>query len=208
MEEKTHKKNINKTWILIFILAVITFSLLGISITAKNKIYKPIPPKDLNVNPAKTSLYFSDEVRNSSNSGTYELDLKIDTKDNKINLAQLEMIFEPNSISKVDIKPGNFIKNPVIIQKSINPETGRIKYWIGIFPNETGISGQGTLAILSFTKVGTSSSSIEFLPKTSISADGIKKSVLSDSKPGIVKIIPTITKPPFLRPSTSPTLPQ
>jgi hypothetical protein len=192
-ESKNTKTKMNKTWILVAVLVIITVILLVVSLTAKNTLKSPTTSKEMTQDVAHTSLFFSDDIRPSTTSGTYEMDINIDTNDNKVTFAQLEMSYDPKNLTRVDIKPGTFIKNPVIIQKNIN--NGRIKYWIGIEKNQKGIQGKGILATLTFTKSGANSAEINFLPKTSVSAAGTDQSVLKNMVSGYINTLPNTTSP-------------
>lgn len=200
--EKT-KVKMNKTWILVAVLVIITAVLLVISLTAQNPFISPNKASETPRIKAETSLLFSDSVRVGSVSGTYEVDINIDSGENKVTLVQLEMNYDTSQLSKVDIKPGNFIGSPAVIQKSINTADGRIKYWIGVKPNQSGVNGRGVIATLVFAKPATGAAQIIFLPKTSISASGTDQSVLKSVASGYILNLPTITASPSSIPNSS-----
>lgn len=189
-DEKT-KSKMNKTWILIAVLVIITGILLILSLTAKKPISSPTPISENKNQTAQSLLYFSNELRESSTSATYEVDILINSNENEITQAQLELSFDPNVLTKVDIKPGSFIRSPVIIQKNINTTDGRIKYWIGVNPNEKGIQGKGAIATMVFSKNGSTAAQVNFLPKTSISGVNTNQSVLKNATSGYFNILPT-----------------
>lgn len=202
-KEKSRKNTMNKTWILVAILVVITGILLTVSLTAKNPIPGPTASEKMDENTPQATLVFSDFVRRSEVPGVLDVDINIDTGENKMTLAQLEMSYEPNSLTRVDIKPGSFIKNPRVLQKSINSENGRIKYWIGTASERNGIKGKGVIAIVSFAKIGTGAAQINFLPKTSITAEGLNYSILKNMVSGYIFNLPTSSYQEV--PSASPT---
>lgn len=200
------KNKMNKTWILVAILVVIAAILLVVSLSAKNTLKNPSTSKEMSEDVAHTSLSFSENVRPGASPDNYEVDIQIDSSDNKVTFAQLEMSYDPASLTQVDIKPGNFIQNPVILQKSVNATDGRIKYWIGISPNQKGVQGKGVIATLSFSKSGSTGAAINFLPKTSVSATGTDQSVLKDMVSGYIDALPSSSS--SLPVSTSPVISQ
>lgn len=206
--KESEAAKMNKTWILVAVLVVITFVLLIVSLTAKNPFINPNRAKITPEVASETSLIFSDTVRVGTVSGTYEVDINIDTGENEVTLAQLEMKYNPGEFQRVDLKPGNFINNPVILQKSINTMDGRIKYWIGVSPNQDGVSGQGVIATLIFAKPATGASQITFLPKTSISATGTDQSVLKNMVSGYIFNLPSGSPTPTFSLSPTPTVSQ
>jgi hypothetical protein len=205
--KQPEKIKMNKTWILVAVLVIITVVLLIVSLTAKNPFINHNEVEKTPKVMAETTLLFSDIVRVGTTSGTYEVDININSGENKVILAQLEMNYNPNQLNKVDIKSGNFINNPVVLQKSINTADGRIKYWVGVKPDQSGISGSGVIATLVFSKPGTGAAQITFLPKTSISAAGVNESVLKSMASGYIFNLPTPTRgtSPSASPNISPT---
>lgn len=204
-KNKTKISKIGKSWIFVAAIVVITGVLLVLSITSKNHISTSSPLKETEVDPAQTSLYFSDSPRISSASGTYDMDINIDTNQDKVTLVQLELSYDPKQLVRVDIQPGSFINNSVIVQKNVDPFNGRIKYWLGTQPNQTGIKGKGVVATITFVKIGSGSAQIIFLPKTSVSASGTNESVLKTMTPGIINILPQpIRKFPIVSPTKTP----
>ena len=184
-----------KTWIIVAGIVILTGILLILSVNSTNLINNnPSSSTKTEKNVAHTSLEFASEPRIASPSGTYEIDLNINTGSDKVNLTQLEMSYNPKQLTRVDIKPGTFINNPVVIQKNVDAENGRIKFWLGTNPNQTGSSGNGTLATISFVKIGSGSAKIIFLPKTSVNADGSSESVLKNMTPAIIGTLPVPTR--------------
>jgi len=195
-ENQKPKNKMNKTWILVAILVIITVILLVVSLTAKNTLTKPSASKDMNRDVAHTSLNFSDDFRPGSSPNTYEVDVNIDTNDNKVTFAQLEMTYDPKLINIVDIRPGDFFTDPDVKQKNIIPADSRIKFWSGMKPNQKGKQGKGVVAVITFTKIGSSPAQINFLPKTSVQAAGTDRSVLKDMVSGYIKNLPSTTSSP------------
>lgn len=200
LEIKDDKKSkMNKTWILIAVLVVITGILLILSLTAKKPDSTSTPIAQNANEIAQSHLSFSNEIRESSGSATYETDIILNSNGNQITQTQLELSYDPDILTLVDIKPGTFIKNPVIIQKSINTTDGRIKFWIGINPGANPVQGSGAVATLVFSKSSSGAAQINFLPKTSVSGTGTDQSVLRNTNSGYFDILPTKKPTPTIR---------
>jgi len=200
---------INKTWVLIIILVILTGILLAISFFS-NKIrptaeVSPTVTFQPEKETAFTTLRISGEPRISTISGVFELDVIIDTNKNEVTMTQLEFAYDPDLLRIFDILPGSFLENPNEIQKNIDEENGRISYWLGVNPNERWVQGNGILATIIFTKLGTQSAQIDFTPKSSVNAFGIDSSVLMNTVPGFIYDLPTMTPAPTRLPTSSPT---
>lgn len=155
-----------QTLILIIFLTLFTAGLLILALNKSSyqpKIaYKlPIPSITVKKSVADTLLLFGDleVVPSSTASGTvqpkfdkYLLPILVKTGTNKITAVQLEMAFDPNVLTNIDIKPSNFLEGPIILINEINSRSGRISYALGIAPSasESGKQGEGTLATLTF----------------------------------------------------------
>lgn len=174
------KGKLNKTWLLVIGLVILTVVLLITSFASKN--FSPLKSTTNNENAdfAHTSLSVSEDVRTISE-GNYETDVLINTNGDKISGAQIELAFEPTLLTNVDISPGNFLSNPNILIKSIDTKNGTIKFIIAIKPGEKTVGGTGTIATLSFTKISSDPTNISFLPTSQISTTGLNKSVLKET---------------------------
>ena len=186
------KSNFSKAWIVVAAVVIITGILLILSVNSKNLISKPTPATQIKEDSPQTSLDFS-QARIASASGIYEIDVHINSGSNVVNLAQLEMSYNPKKLARVSIRPGTFLNNPVVIQNNVDPGSGRIKFWLGLSPDRPGSSGQGTLATITFAKVGSGSAQIIFLPKTSVTGDS-NQSILKNTTSAIINILPKPTK--------------
>jgi hypothetical protein len=182
-----------RTVILILVLVIITAGLVWLSVytvptqkPAENKI------STQQANFAKTSITLSSSPVLVENT-TYSLDTKISTSENKIIAAQLEISYDPKAIAVSDIVPGDFIKSPVELLKNIDEKNGRISYALGIKMGEKGVAGTGTIAKIMFVPVSGSTlktTSIDFLPKSKISAEGTyNKSVLKSTVGAVIDLL-------------------
>ena len=168
-----------KTFLLIFFLGLITIGLLAIALIPQ----KPAPETTLPIisNPLQTTLTILSTPTPQATPSSYMTDVLINTGQNRVTNVQLELSFDPNILTKVNIEPGDFFINPNIVLKNIDTKNGRITYVVAS-EDGAGVTGQEVLAKISFTtlKKGTPVN-IEFLPKTKVSAEGISQSVLKSS---------------------------
>lgn len=182
------KTGLNKTWLLVAGLVILTVILLVVSLTTKNFPGLPSGGRDEKLNLAHTSLAFSEEPRASSVSGTYEVDLNINTGDNEVQAAQLELVFDPKILTKVDIQPGSFFENPTVLSKKIDSKNGRITFAIANSTQSLPVKGTGVIATVSFSKSSTSETIISFLPHTQVSA-GRSGSVLKETVSAVIGVL-------------------
>lgn len=182
-----------RTFVLIAVLALVTLFLLILALAPSLKLnLKTTPTPTPYVSPAHTVLKINLPV--ASTSSTWTSDISIDTGSNKIAAVDLEILYGPKAITQVDIKPGTFFKDPVILNKKINPAKGTISYVLGVGLGQKAVSGKGTLATITFSKVtgATGQTGLVFLSGTGVSASG-----------EIVSVLKTVTNAVF--PLTSPT---
>lgn len=176
--------NISKrTLFLIFILIAAVLGLLALSLQRPAPTPTPTPTP---ISFARTTLSLS-EVLTSTISAQLSSNVEIDSL-NLVTAVQIELSYNPQDLTNVDIKAGDFFsgsaslgKNPAILLKNVDEKNGRVSYALGINPGENGVAGKGTVAVLTFRKNAASSSTtttISFLPKTLVSAEGITPSVL------------------------------
>lgn len=179
-----------RTLFLIFALFVIAFVLLMIA------FYKPStePSLPIETSPTpkiaveQTTLAFGESFVTASSSSSklkYSLPINIATGTNSVTAVQLELQYDPALLSSVAVIPGSFFTNPVLIFNEIDIPTGRISYALGISPADSGIKGSGVVANLTFeANAGIpQQTSILFLPKTLVTAEGITQSVLRATNP-------------------------
>jgi hypothetical protein len=190
-QKPKNKMKLNKTWIMVAILVGITGILLIVSLSSKIIFKEPAKPFVEKENIVKSTLLVSNEIRPSTKSGTFEVDVVAGPKGNKITVAQLEMNYDPNILRNVDIKPGNFFSNPTILAKKVDSKNGTIKFWVANPANQPGVTESGTVAVITFSKTGNAKTPLNFLPKTALSASGTDRSVLEEMVSGIVGTLPS-----------------
>ncbi len=187
MEEKTvqNKKGIPKqTLAFVTFLIAVTLVLLGLAVyTQKVGVPTPVTEKPTSPTYAHTSLKLTPPKNTPSLPSTYSTDVTITTNGDKVTAAQLELSYDPKVLTNVDIKPGTFIKNPVVLLKKVDQANGRISLAIGIPLGQNGLAGKGIVATITFNEVPTATGStiLDFLPKTAVTAEGVAQSVLKSS---------------------------
>ncbi|OGH21514.1 MAG: hypothetical protein A2958_02175 [Candidatus Levybacteria bacterium RIFCSPLOWO2_01_FULL_38_13] len=175
-----------RTLILILVLIGITAVLLAIALTPKqNPVTPPQKPSEQNLSLAQTILRISPPVSaiqtsTVSASPLYSSEVTIQTGGNKVTGVQLELSYDIAYIANFDIEPGPFFKNAGELIKKIDPQKGTVSYAITVPLSEGGVTGGGTVAVISFRQIGTPGefAKINFLPKTQVASETTDKSVL------------------------------
>jgi ABC-type oligopeptide transport system substrate-binding subunit len=185
-----------KTFILISLLVLITACLLVLALIPNFKnSTTPTKPKPIaNIDYAQTKLSLSNPTALSTTN--YETNVLISTGKNKVTVAQLEFVYDPKILGNVNIKPGAFFTNSVVLLKKIDQINGRITYVLGINPGDTPSTGDGTVATISFSNIASQaavSTPINFLPKTAVNAVGYAQSVLLKATGVLFSVSPTPT---------------
>jgi hypothetical protein len=190
-----------RTLILILVLIIVTVGLVWLSVyTVPGQKTTPIAKTPTVLPFAKTTITLSSSpTATFTNPDVYVLDSMISTEDNKITAVQLELSYDPKALTKVDILPGTFFKDPVVLLKNIDEKNGRISYAIAIKMGQQAVGGTGTIAQIQFSPLPGSNlttTSISFLPKTKVSAQGEAKTVLKSALGttiDLLKLTPTTT---------------
>lgn len=119
-------------------------------------------------------------------------DINIDTAGDEVTAVQLEIAYDPNFISGIQIKPGDLFKNSVELINKNDVENGRYTFAFGITPNSTPIQGTGSAAIITFTAKNQpgQTTQLGLLPTSLITARGVSDSVLKSAEGALVIISP------------------
>lgn len=188
-----------RTIILIIVLVAATGVLLAIALTPQQQ-YRPVPQ----IRPIQKPNYIQTTLELSNNPNvvtssasalpSYSIDVLMKTYNNKVTAVQLELSYDPNVLTNVDVKPGSFLKNPIVLIKKIDMQSGRISYALGIPPGGNTTTGNGTVAVVTFMSKGLpgQTTTINILPQSLVTAQGVDKSVL---KSGLGKTF-TLGLPP------------
>ena len=182
-----------KTFLLIIGLLAITGGLFYVAVRAP----APAPPAAQTPSPIPTPVAQSQLLFGPLSSAPppltklqYSLPINISTGTNKVTAVQLELQYDANLLSNVSISAGNFFENPIVLLNKIEQKTGRISYALGISPENSGKQGEGIAAILTFeskSKVPVQTT-IQFLPKSLVTAEGISDSVLALTQPAQITV--------------------
>lgn len=196
-----------KTFLLIAFLTFITFALVYLAVSERQTPKTENLEQNTNSSLPQTTLSISSNPTSySSGSATfYETNVIIDTGSNKIRSVQLELSFDPDMIKNVDINPGSFLINPIVLLKNIDEKTGRITFALSSSDNQ-GALGQGILAKISFKTLKKSvSTTIDFLPKTKVSAEDTAESVLKSTVGALFNLgaTPTLIISPTATPAAN-----
>lgn len=191
------KGNFNKSILLVIGLVILTAVLLVISFNVRrSSTPSSTTTKQVQTNFAHTNLSVSSDVRIASGSGAYVTDVNIDSGDNKVTGVELLLSYDPKVLGSVDIKAGTFLTSPVVLGKQIDTTKGTISYILGTAQGTHGVKGTGQVAVISFTKVGTGNTTIDFLPDTLVTAEGYNQSVLNQTSSAVIGSLPTPTFSP------------
>lgn len=177
-----------RTLVLILALGGITLFFLFLALRPQWKTQQApiavVSPSPTPTPYAQSVLSLVPEPIANSAPGTLTYDVIVNSNINTVNAVQLELAFDPKILSNISITPGTFFAKPVVLIKNIDYKLGRISYAIGIQPADYGKKGQGTIAAITFSYLPTATSTtITFLPKTLVAAEGVTQSVLRDAQP-------------------------
>lgn len=188
-----------RTLALIIFLALIATSLFFLAFSSLQNSKKSLPTSE-NINTEKnkktaadTTLTLLPDSFSLSSSGSAEVAVVIDTGKNLITGAQIELGYDPNVITAVQMRPGVFIESPVELLNRIDLKTGRISYALGVPLGKTPVQGKGIVAYLTVKKNMTTTyvnaqSYITILPKSLVTSLGEDGSVLKEMKGSTINV--------------------
>jgi hypothetical protein len=190
-----------RTLALIIFLIVVTVGLVMLSVYSKPAVETPPARITTTTTPlyVQTTIALSNELTPIvAKPGTFQTDATITTGENKVTVVQLELSYDPKAISNVTITPGTFFKNPTVLLNKVDPTLGRISLAMGVSMGESGASGSGQIATITFTpNAGFKTTEIKFLPTTQVADENFpSKSVLKTATGATYTFEqPTITTP-------------
>lgn len=178
-----------KTLILIITLTAVASLLIAVALLPKKKAVTPPPPPPTSSAAQTTEPTVTPEttLTLSPNLSTSSVDVNINTGTNNVTAVQLELTYDPQLLTDVDIsapsKEVSFFKNSITLIKKIDQEKGKIIFAIGISPTGAPVKGSGIVAVVKFTKASPTvkTANISFLPQTLVTADGAPNSVLKST---------------------------
>ncbi len=193
-----------RTLILIVVLIGITAVLLAIALTPREPAPVPSSLQQARNNQsfAQTTLRINNNpfvVKSASSAvPTYSTDVIMASGGNKVNMVQLELVFDVTHLYNVDIKPGQLFQNATELIKKIDSKKGTISYALAAPLGQKGFLDKGTVAVITFLENGKPGeiAQISFLPKTLVTALGIDKSVLKTAIGATFPIAGTLPSSP------------
>lgn len=195
-----------RTILLIVVLFAVTVVLILLAVYPITQKPAPTSGPVPTVTPvAQSVLVFAPPTLVSTTSATYSIDVNLLTGSNRVNAVQLELAYDPKALTNMDATPGAFFENPVVLLKNIDAQEGRISYALAISPTQRGKQGTGTVAVLKFSSnlLPGQKTSIKFLPKTQVTAEGIRASVLKSTIDTTFSLGENSTTSATLSPATS-----
>lgn len=185
-----------KTTILIVILAIITGILIFVAIRSDQtqelgkKFTNNVTETPVILRPYASLSFSNSLIDVSKGPVAQKVDIILDTQGESVAGAQVELTYDPNVLTNValtPIVPGQLLgTNPVVLINSVDKTQGRISYALAISLNDTEKVGKGSIGQLSFTVnkfAGVPSSKVSFLPKSAVTTQRTKVSVLDTTTP-------------------------
>jgi len=168
----------SKTTIFLFIvlLLFVGFLLYILVGNYKNPIITSITkPLITESTPTNLSLSFATTTPTAHAGQTVTVEVQIHNPKPHPDLTQLEIGYDPMSITIDSVTPGSFFTNPTVALERIDPTSGRISYALHCSTTETGLAtdcvntSSSTLATLTFSVnpyFPKTSTTLSFFPKT------------------------------------------
>lgn len=184
-----------RTIALIAILFISTVGLLALALNNPSNPVKNTVQKLVTQPVEQTSLSFGTLSATSSPSVAlakegsaktinYSIPVNIKTNSNIVTAVQLELQYDPEVLDNAKVEAGNFFTNPITLFNDVDKKSGRISFALGISLDAKGKSGEGTVAMLTFsmkTPTQKQQTTITFLPKSLVTAEGVPQSVLKST---------------------------
>lgn len=198
-----------KTTLLIIILAIITGILIFVAMRSDQtqnftkNLTNTSTPTPVVVKPFASLGFSTPLLDTSKGSPAQKVDIILDSNGKSIAGAQVELSYDPTVLTNLTLTPlvpGQlFGQNPIVLINNIDKTQGRISYALSIAVNDNEKIGKASIGQLSFTVnrfSGVPSTQITFLPKSSVTTQKIKFSVLDTTTPLQIIINPTAKTAP------------
>lgn len=179
---------------LVSLLTAITF------VTARVQIPKPVGINEVSQSGTVTLSLPSTIPTTTTIDSTAPL--TINTGGSKVTAVQIELTYDPNSLSNPTITPGTILPVELVKPKIAGD---KIIVTLAVKPDSGGYSGEGVLANLKFRSKNSASSSISFTQNTLVAALGSSGNVLKAATGGTAQIAITPHTPsPSPTPAVTP----
>jgi len=111
-----------------------------------------------------------------------KLDVVLDSGAKPVSAAQLDISFDPNVLTNMQVTNGDFFDNPVVLMNKVTG--GNIFYAAAIPAIGKDKAGQGVVAVLSYTPnaVAGNQTSLKFLSRTKITTTDLNNSILKQAQ--------------------------
>ncbi len=187
------KRQVNKTLVLVVGLIILTAVLLVITLTVKRSSLPSFSNDSASkmADIAHSTVTVSDDVRVASAAGTYQTDVILEPNGNKVTGIQLDLTYDPKVITVTDVAPGSFFSNPTVLDKTIDTQTGKITITIGTAFGSDPVTETGSVAVLTFKKVGEGNVVINVAPTTLVTDSRYSQSVLNTSVSADIEALPS-----------------
>ena len=133
----------------------------------------------------ETTLNLSPDSLTLSGSGSATIDVMINTGQNQISGAQLEIRYDPTKITITDMVPGDFFPNVTPLLNTHDRGRGRIDYVLAFTEEAQFKTGTGNVVTMNIMRnpnaTSAATTQIDFLPKTSVRNRDQQTSLLKNS---------------------------
>ena len=135
---------------------------------------------------------------------TFDLNIQINTGENRVVGADLALTFNNSILEALDVAPGDFLDDPQELKETIINSEGKVFYSIGSFTAKQ--PGLGILAIVSFKAKSEGTSSLDFdAAGTSVAAIGETEGIKNTESGSITVVKSSPTSTPISTPTATPT---
>lgn len=192
-----------RTLLLIFVLLCVTGGLLYLAVREEKPAAVPTPTPTPKISYAFSTLSFVPQTATTTSS-RQTVAIHIDSNKNQVSGVQVNLAYDPTILGNVTVKLGDYFPNPNVLLNTVDATNGRITLVMAIEPTAQQASGSGTIATLSYTLLPTTqkSTTISFLPKTTVTEEGQLDTVLKSTQNLTIQIPhPVQTKTPLASPS-------
>lgn len=198
-----------RTLILIVFLLVLTGFFVYLAVSQNQQKPAPVAKVTPTAKPqvAFTTIALMPQTLSlSSRSGSLNIVINTHGEKNKVTAVQLELSYDPKSLSSVTLTPGPFLPAAAPLINTVDAQQGKITYALVIPPSGQGKSGEGVVATIAFQSLLTAGASTEItvLPTTLITAEGIPESVLAKGTGATISVgTPALVSPSIQQSTTS-----
>lgn len=183
-------KNLSNKWLISILSVIVIGAGIYASFLKTSKYNEPNNIQKTNVQdkPTKQSvdLAFANEVTNITKSKQASVELTINSPEDKITAATINLSFDPSVIKIDDIMPGTFFAEASELEKNIDNKNG--KATITLTNSLKSAEGKGTLLKVKITGLKNGKSSLTLSTGTQVAALNIKGDVVKSLEDTIIQV--------------------